>query len=244
MRFVSGTRFYVKFLVISLATLLISTQAYSQNKTTGRTITLTAEGVVQAKPDLAYISSAVETVDKSAQKAVQSNSEAMAKVISALKAKGIKERDLQTTGFTVSPQYENYGSIKAKRNPEIIAYRVTNNIRITVNKIDDLGSILDEIVQLGSNRINNIAFDVKHKNKLLDKARKQAMKNAIRRAWLYTSAAGSRLGKVISISENTGIVPAPQFANMRAFKSASPVPVQAGSQELTVQVTVSWQIVR
>ncbi len=244
MRFVSGMHSYVKFIAISLLAMMVSTQTFAQTKTSTRVITLTAEGTVQAKPDVAYISSAVETVDKSAKKAVQSNSEAMAKIIKALKAKGIKGNSLQTTGFSVSPQYENYGSLKTKRNPEIIAYKVTNNIQITVEKIEDLGQILDEIVQLGSNRINNIAFDVKQKGKLLDKARRQAMKNAIRRAWLYTSAAGSRLGKVISISENKGFRPAPQFANMRAFKSATPVPIQAGTQDLKVQVTVSWQIVR
>ena len=118
-------------------------------------------------------------------------------MIDALKGEGLDPKDIQTTNFSVQPVYEER---KEGRAPAIIAYQVTNSVRITVHDIAKLGAILDKVVTLGANDVGSIEFGVSEPEALKDEARKQAVSEAIANAKLYAEAVGGTLGKVLTIS--------------------------------------------
>ena len=125
----------------------------------------------------------------------------MSQVVDALKGEGLDAKDIQTTNFSVQPLYEER---KEGRPPRIIGYQVTNSVRLTLHDIGKLGQILDKVVSLGANDVGAIEFGVAEPEALKDEARKLAMSKAIANAKLYAEAAGGKLGKVLTISEDEG----------------------------------------
>jgi uncharacterized protein YggE len=203
-----------------------------------RTVSVSATGSVMAEPDIAYISTGVVSEAATARDALTANSAAMAKVVTGLKGAGIPAKDIQTTSINVEPRYD-----QPKDKPATIkGYRVHNQVRITARDIKKLGDVLDQVVTLGANQINSIAFEVSTAEQLKDDARKAAMANALRRAKLYASAAGADVGDVLNIAEDVRMAgPQPRAAGRASF-SAEAVPVEAGSQRLEVQVHVTWAL--
>ena len=204
-----------------------------------RTISLSASGAVKTTPDKVDISTGVTTEAKTAREALDQNTEAMAKVVEALKADGIDAKDIQTVNFSVGPVYE----VKAEgKPPVVVGYRVTNQVRITLHDIKKLGAILDKVVTLGSNQIDSIEFGVEEPEALKDEARKLALKNVTDNAKLYAEAAGVGLGQILSITEEESSYQ-PRYAPMATrMDSAKEVPIEAGTASVEVRVRVSWEI--
>ena len=163
-----------------------------------RRLTLSAMGSVNTKPDMATINTGIETEAVSAGDALEDNSDIMARMLKSLKAAGLANRDIATTQFSVQPRYQRF---KNGRPAKVIGYRVTNSVRITVRELDDLGSILDRLVTIGSNRMNGIQFGLSEPGNTLDEARKDAMRKVLDKASLYANAANVTLGSILSISE-------------------------------------------
>ena len=179
------------------------------------------------------------TEAKTAREALDQNTEAMAKVVEALKADGIDAKDIQTVNFSVGPVYEAKADGKP---PVVVGYRVTNQVRITLHDISKLGAILDKVVTLGSNQIDSIEFGVEEPEALKDEARKLALKNVTDNAKLYAEAAGVGLGQILSITEEESSYQ-PRYAPMATrMDSAKEVPIEAGTASVEVRVRVSWEI--
>jgi uncharacterized protein YggE len=111
-------------------------------------------------------------------------------------------------------------------------------VRLTVRDVKRLGEILDAAIALGANQVRGIEFEVSNAEALKDAARKQAVANAKQRAELYASAAGVQLGPVLQIAEGASEGPRPTFAVRAA--AAHPVPIEAGTRLLTVEVSVVY----
>ena len=148
---------------------------------------------------------------------------------------------MQTTSFHVQPEFERLPRGSGSRTPRIAGYRVTNQLRVRVRKMDSLGEILDAMVRAGSNSVSGISFSIDKRSKLQDQARKLAIDDARRRAQVYAARAGVRLGKTRSISEQLNQVPRPQpMARMAMDKS---IPVAVGEQDIQAAVSVVYEIV-
>ncbi len=208
-----------------------------------RTISITAEGVVETAPDIVEITAGVVSEAKSAKEALQANTESMTKVVAAMKEEGIAARDLQTTDFSVQPVYETHHEPENGRTTRTLTgYEVVNQVHLTVHEIGKLGAILDKLVSLGANKIDDISFGLDDPAEQKDEARKKAMKAAIAKAELYAEAAGAKLGKVMSISEND-YTPMPKRSAMRMeVMDAAPVPIEGGTTATSIQLNVTWEL--
>lgn len=203
-----------------------------------RHITVSAEGSVSARPDIARLSCGVVTEAEAARDALDANSTAMEKLLSGIKASGISDADIKTTGFDVSPRYEN---ARDDRPPRISGYRVSNDVHIVVRELAGLGGLLDKLVSLGANSISGLSFDVAEAEGLRDEARKRAVANARRRAELFAAAAGVALGRVLVISEDSQHV-APRGPMLARSQMAASVPIAEGAQEFTARVTITYAL--
>ncbi|HTO29255.1 MAG TPA: SIMPL domain-containing protein [Devosia sp.] len=211
------------------------------------TITIEGHGEVMAAPDMAQINSGVTTQGATAREALDANTAAMAELIAELKASGIEARDIQTSGFSVNPNYVYTDERDANGYslpPKINGYQVANTVTVTVRALDSLGSILDKSVTIGANTINGVTFAVADPSALYDEARKAAFADARAKAELYATAAGSTLEDILSISEGqTFNDPQPYPMYARADMAASaPVPVQAGEVAFAINVNVQWEL--
>ena len=205
-----------------------------------RTMTLTGSGSVTATPDKAVLNLGVETEAKTADEALLSNNEAMHAVTQVLSDAGLASEDIQTSTFSVSPQVV-YPSQSRNERPRITGYKVTNQVRVTIRQISDIGTLLDKAVTAGANRINDISFTVSEPQPLLDEARRLAVRDAMRKAKLFAEEAGVKLGSILSITEaTTGTVPQYRHTNIAAAEAA--VPIAPGQESLQIQVTITWAL--
>lgn len=210
-------------------------------------ISVEGEGEVYAAPDTAFVTSGVTTDGKTAREALDANTAAMTRLVATLREAGIEPRDIQTSGFTVTPQYVYSSQTDASGYtppPTIVAYQVSNLVNVRVRKIGDLGTILDRMVTVGANTINGVSFSVDDTSALLEGARKAAFANARAKAQLYADAADVQLGRIVNIVETTALPPQPyQMRSMAAMDAAaSPVPVEAGEVSYAIRVSVQWEL--
>lgn len=219
----------------------ISAPATAEQTPAPATITLQGRGEVTAAPDMAVITTRVVSVGKTAAETLDQNSAAMNKVISDIKGSGVADKDIQTSGFSIYPRYDNRDN-RDGRPPVIIGYEVSNGVTVQVRDLSKLGAILETVVSSGVNSVDGIRFAVSETDDLLDEARKGAVLDARKKAELYTAAAGVKLGRILSISEAGVSVPRPQAMRFEAAMAAAPVPIQAGEAELNASVTITWEL--
>lgn len=224
-----------------LASIAIINPAFAEDSKLIRTLSLTGHGEVHVAPDLAIVTMGVISSSTTAQEALAANTKAITNLMAALKSANLEAKDIQTSNFSVNPRYD-YGQNNGQP-PKLSGYDVSNNVTVTVHKIASIGDLLDKAVTSGSNQINGISFSVANPQGAMDEARKQAVKDAIRKANLYAVATSVTLGNVISISEGVGNYqpPMPMQAKMMAADSA-PVPIAQGEQVIGVDVNISWEI--
>jgi uncharacterized protein YggE len=211
----------------------------ADEKAMERTITVSATGTAEAEPDQARITSGVTTEAPTAREALTGNTEAMNKVISELKAKGIEAKDIQTASFNVEPVMD-YS--KDGKPPEVRSYRVSNQVVVMVHDLGNLGAVLDDLVTAGANQIQGLAFEVSKAETLKDEARKNAIANALRRAKLLAAAAGAEVGEVLQISEETTPEGPVTYAAPRFAKAQAAVPIERGTSTLEARVTTTWAL--
>ncbi|WP_257099099.1 SIMPL domain-containing protein [Pseudovibrio flavus] len=204
-------------------------------------ITVTGTGVVTVTPDKALVTSRVVTQNKDAKAALEENSKKVSAMIEMINDAGIEKENIQTSGFDISPVYNNLRSADQNATPEIVAYRVSNGVEISVSEIGKLGSLLPSMVSEGANSIGNIQFVVSDENAKLDQAREAAVADAIRKAKLYATALGGQLGNVISMQEGGSYSPRPEPYMMRAAMDST-TPIAAGQENLTANVTVTFEL--
>jgi uncharacterized protein YggE len=211
------------------------------------TISIEGRGEIAAAPDMATINSGVTTQGASAREALDANTKAMADLIAELKAAGIEARDIQTSGFSVNPNYVYTDERDANGYslpPKINGYQVSNTVNVVVRDLAELGTILDKSVTVGANTVNGVTFAVADPSELYNEARKAAFADARSKAELYATAAGETLGDIESISETQGYnapQPYPMYARADVAASA-PVPVEAGELSFAINVNVQWDL--
>lgn len=204
-------------------------------------VTVVGSGKASAKPDLAEIQVGVVTQATTAAKALKDNTHAMTELFKAVKARGVADKDMQTSNFSINPMYRR-GNQQADHGPEIVGYQVNNQIHIKVRQLASLGDVLDDVVTAGSNQIHGISFSVAEPAGLLDEARRKAMADARRKAELYAKAANVSLGDVLLIEEQSPHIPRPMFGAAPMARAAEAVPIATGEQDFGASITVTYRL--
>ncbi|KQV82805.1 hypothetical protein ASC90_22210 [Rhizobium sp. Root1220] len=208
-------------------------------------ISVAGEGQASVAPDMAVLNLSVVKQAKTAREALDDNNKSMNEVLAALKKAGIAERDLQTSGFSVQPQYSYPQNNDGQpQQPQLIGYQVSNSLSVRVRDLSKLGAIIDQSVTLGVNQGGDIQFTNDKPEGAMEDARKSAVANAIKKAKTLAEAAEVKLGRVIEISETSPRpqpVPVYRAAMMKEAADAA-VPIQGGETSYNVTVNVTFAI--
>jgi uncharacterized protein len=212
-------------------------------ETAPRVLVVSGEGKVTAKPDQAQVTSGVTTQAASAASAMSANSAAMNRVFATLKALGIPETKIQTSGLSVSPQYSNPkpGSNEPAR---VVGYQVSNEVTITIDDLAKVGPALDALVKSGSNQLNGVSFGIANPAPFAARALQSAVATATMKAKAVAQAAGIALGPIMSIEEGGTSIPRPMpMMRAMAFAAApAPPPIAEGEETISASVTITYLI--
>ena len=138
-----------------MSVVLLSSNAFASE----RTIRVTGVGQVKAPPDMATIYTGVVTQASDAELALAANNSAMRQIMRVLTEQQVAKKDIQTSSFNVSPEYERPPR-GGRPTQKIIGYRVTNQVQVHVRNLPNLGEVLDALVSAGSNRVSGISFGI------------------------------------------------------------------------------------
>ena len=209
----------------------------------GTLLSVSAEASAKRVPDVATISTGVVTQAADANAAMRANAVQMDKVMAAIRAAGIGERDVQTSGINLNPQYKYVENAP----PSIVGYQASNTVNVKVRDLSKLGKVLDAFVANGANQINGPSFEVDKPDEAYDEARLAALKKAQARADTYASALGLKVRRIVSISEGGASFPRP-MPMMRAMAAdagfAKETSVSPGETTLSVNIDVVFELGR
>jgi uncharacterized protein YggE len=207
-------------------------------QTAPRTLTMSGHGEVQAVPDTAIVNTGVTSSGATAAAALATNNTRTKGVFTALTALGVADRDIQTTGFNVAPQYT-----EAPNQPRrLTGYQASNQISVRLSDVTRAGAVIDALVNAGANEMNGVSFAIRDSDPLLAQAREKAVADARSRAETYAKAAGVDLGSILSISEGGAVeAPRPMYRMVESVVVTGSR-IAAGQQSVTADVTIVWEI--
>lgn len=235
----------IVFLIFSILGKLPEVREAFKSDVPKNTISMSAEGKVNAVPDLATINLGVVTQATTAQKAQSDNITKVNAVVDFVKKQGVDAKDIATTQMSVYPQYDYSNG----RNT-ITGYQASQTINVKVRGIDksteQIGKIIDGATGAGVNEIQGVYMSFDDPDNLRQEARKMAIDKAKQKAQELAEQAGLRLGKIVSISEGASYyppTPIPYAAN-EAFGrgGADMAKVEPGSQDITASITVIFEV--
>ena len=106
--------------------------------------------------------------------------------------------------------------------------------------MENVGAVIDAMVAEGGNNFSGVSFAVEDPTELQNEARRKAMKEAIARADLYAEAAGYRVARIVTISENGSYNPQPRpMMAARSMAMDESAPTQISGGELTYSASVN-----
>lgn len=208
-----------------------------------RTITVVGEGRVTMQPDLAQVNIGIEVVGETVKDAGGQASETMDAVIAALKAQGIAEKDIQTSGYSVwveRPYSEGLPTGTA-------LYHFSNSVMVNIRSLDKVGTSLDAAIEAGANNIFGVTFSVAEPGQLMSEARRKAVSDALSKANQLAEMNQVKLGNVVTVSEVVGGGGGYYPGNFSRVSMAEGMgggggPISPGELEMTVQLQITYSI--
>lgn len=206
-------------------------------------IVTSGEGIVKRAPDRAWVSIAAESRARVAAEAQRMNTEAMTAVLDKVKSLGVPAEAVQTTGYTLQPDYEYQNGRQNLRG-----YIARNQVEVRVDTLSKLGEIMANAVGTGATNVSGVRFDLKDREGAETEALRLAVRDARRRADAAASGAGVRVVQIQRIDEQRDmdvVRPIPMAARAGVMEmSAAPaaVPVEAGQIEIRSHVTLTVRI--
>ena len=210
------------------------------NSSTTTQIGISISGVGRAvgNPDIVFLTLGVNLERETVAAAREDAASAMRGVIASLRSNGVDEDDIQTTQFSIQPQYNFSNRIQTLRG-----YRVTNVVNAKITEVDTAGEVIDGAATAGGGAVvvQSIRFAIDDPTELQKQARKAAVAEAKARAEELADHAGVKLGRPVSITDGFPSV-LPQAFVDRAELAVETTPIQAGELEITVSVNILYAI--
>jgi len=242
---------------LAISVLVVAVSAWSYTRTYSdsiqpssfRSFSVSAEGKSVAIPDIARFSFSVITEGgKNIADLQKQNTEKMNKAIEFLKSNGVDAKDIKTANYNVEPRYQ-YSSCPRDGGicppAEIVGYNITQTVEVRIRDFSKIGEALSGVVSNGANTVSQLSFILDNPDGAQNEARAKAIEKAKEKAKTIADAGGFALGRLLSIDESNSYYPQPIYYSMKASVAnelASVPTIEAGSQEVKVNITLRYEI--
>ena len=239
----------MKMVKISIAALLALALTGCGNDSApsahGTLVSISASGEATRVPDVAGLSAGVVTEAEDGDAAMKTNAEQMEKVIKAIRKAGIEEKDIQTSGISLTPRYEyppNTAGSPNRPGRTLVGYIARNTVNLKVREIGKLGDVLNALTEAGANQIHGPSLEIGEPEPVLADARQQALDKAQARAKTYAEALGMKVRRLVSVSESGSAgIPRPMMRAEMASADAR-APVAPGETTLSVNLDLVFEL--
>lgn len=236
----------VVFGLLVLLGIPVVTLAHDETKLETPTLTVSETRTVTHAPDTAFVTFGVDTPGKSLAEAQKRNSTVMNKVMDRLRDLQIERERIQTSSFTVSPQYRPPAIRPTDTppvSPEIVGYVVNNMVIVEIRALDRVGAVIEEVLKAGANSFQGLHWGLRDERSVRLSALKEAAAKAREKAAALSDALYVKLVRVLSANEGGHVMrPAASMARMAMEASAGDVPVSPGELKIEATVTLVYEI--
>lgn len=205
---------------------------------TEHTISVTGTGTVTVVPDQATVRLGVVIERPTATAAREDAAAAMTRVIAALRALGIAERDITTSLVSLAPVWD----YPQNGPPRIRGYQLSNIVTVIVRDLDQTGDVIDDAVTAGATSVEGISFQLADRTTAESQAREAAVKDARAKADTLARVAGVRVTGVATISESVSLPPWYGRDYRAAPDGGSSTPILSGTTDVVISVSVVYLI--
>ena len=223
-------------------------QAHDETKLETPTLTVTGTGQLAVAPDTAFVTFGMETAGKSLAEAQRQNNKVMSKVMERLRELQIEKERIQTSSFTVSPQYKPPPKRPADAPPtppEIIGYMVSNNVTVEVRNTEKVAAVIEESLASGANHFQGLHWALRDEQEAKLSALKQAAARAREKATALSEALKVKLVRLISANEGSHVVRQAPYASrsmMAVAAGGNEPPIFSGEMKVEATVTLVYEI--
>jgi uncharacterized protein YggE len=193
-------------------------------------------GSAAAAPDVLVLQLGTEVRHPDVATAFWQAGAALAAMVARLRAAGVADADLRTTGAALRSYTDHQG--------QPAGHAASQQLTARLRDLAGAPEVIAEVVRAGGAavRVHGLAFEIDEESGLRKQARERAFADARAKAEQYAALAGRTLGPVRRVSEDPGGGWHPQSMLTETFSlgAAESMPVEAGSQQVTVTVGVEW----
>lgn len=207
-------------------------------------VIVSGDALVQERPDTAVVTVAVVTQGRTALAAQQENATRTEAVVRALKQAAGAGAEIETSGYSLQPQY----TYREGQPPLIQSYQAQNSVTVTTGELARVGPVIDAAAAAGANSVSNLSFILRRDQPARQRALTEATRAAVGKAQTLAAALGGRVVRIVEVQEATAFVRPVQVYDqmeMRAIKGSAaqaPTPVEIGSLDIRSQVTLVAEV--
>ncbi len=203
-------------------------------------ISINGMGKVSVKPDVAKIDFGLYSDGASVTAVQDDNTRKMNAVITAVKALGVKDADIQTSNYSLQPKID-----WTNGNQRVTGYVLSQMVTLKIRDLTKVGQAIEAATNAGSNQVNSLQFTIDDPSSLQDEARIKAIADAKKKAEALAKATGLHLVKVVSFSEASPVespIPMPYAVRSQVADKAAAPQIEAGSLDVTMNVSVMFEV--
>ncbi|MDP2943987.1 MAG: SIMPL domain-containing protein [bacterium] len=231
--------------VLAVTAIVIVALVMADNVNNQDRFSVTGSGTVYAKADIANLEVGLKTgTKKTAAEATTDSTKKMNAIIEAVKALGIEEKDIKTSGYSLNPVY-NWTEGKGQ---ELVGYEVSQNVALKIRDLNKIGDVIAKTTAQGANQIGNISFTIDDEYELRNQARELAIAKAKEKAMMIAEQSGMKLGEIKSVYESDAYVGPIMYSNAKLDMGAgvsaelSAPSIQSGQNEIKVEATLVYEV--
>ena len=205
-------------------------------------IRVTGDAKVTARPDRVQIDIGVTTRAATSQEAAAENARQVDAVLAAVRKAAGAGAVLKTISYSLNPnsQYHSGGE------PTIDGYNAANVVQVTLDDLAKIGAAIDSAARTGANHVQGIQFTLRDQDAVRAEALREAALRARAQADVLAAALGLKVVRVLTVEENSPhVVPVRVYGGAAPrvmAASANPTPVEAGTLDVTAEVTLSVEV--
>jgi hypothetical protein len=216
-----------------------SAQTMEQHHKMPPSINTTAEATVTARPDRARIDVGVTTRADTSEAAVGQNAQKLDATLERLRGLLGGNANITTVSYTLQP---NYRYPREGGEPELTGYTASNIVRVIVDDLTKVGTVIDTATEAGANRVQSLQFMLKDDRAIKAQALREAALDARQKADALADALNLKIVRILNVTESgQAMIPIRDVAYARAETASTPIEPGIIEIKATVSLTVEVQ---
>ena len=196
------------------------------------------QATLSVEPDQVQFDIGVVTQAATAKAAADQNTSQSNALVQELKT-AFPSASIKGVNFSVNPNYQ----YPKEGTPKIAGYTASNTVRLLLNDIARLQTVIDIAIKSGANSINRLTFTLRNENSV----RAQALAGAARQAQAGAEALAAsldlKLGKLLTVDEGQPVVVSPpREMSFDKLQSSTLEPISPVTIDVHADVDLTYEL--